>query len=194
MIRRPPRSTLFPYTTLFRSQHRGANLRPPAPARPVYSLDATRGGHFGDCVMPVAVTIAVAIPSATGRYLGPPAGDRQPAPAHRDLVVELLAQLGDVLVHLVNAPIDVLLRLVRRPIRRTRKHQLLLGFDVLHQLRLIALAHFHLGEHVRHFPSHQVQPASHAGLLTAVAGPLLGRGRSVVLHYISYRWYSQQVL
>src|SRR5256885_3746949 len=23
MIRRPPRSTLFPYTTLFRSQHRG---------------------------------------------------------------------------------------------------------------------------------------------------------------------------
>src|SRR2546430_13572199 len=28
MIRRPPRSTLFPYTTLFRSQHR--NLRPVA--------------------------------------------------------------------------------------------------------------------------------------------------------------------
>src|SRR2546430_8768837 len=26
MIRRPPRSTLFPYTTLFRSQHREANL------------------------------------------------------------------------------------------------------------------------------------------------------------------------
>src|SRR3712207_7294253 len=24
MIRRPPRSTLFPYTTLFRSRHRGA--------------------------------------------------------------------------------------------------------------------------------------------------------------------------
>src|SRR3712207_8411122 len=32
MIRRPPRSTLFPYTTLFRSRrHRaGAALRPPA--------------------------------------------------------------------------------------------------------------------------------------------------------------------
>src|SRR3712207_7082652 len=27
MIRRPPRSTLFPYTTLFRSRHRGASLR-----------------------------------------------------------------------------------------------------------------------------------------------------------------------
>src|SRR5256885_5327645 len=26
MIRRPPRSTLFPYTTLFRSQHRYRNL------------------------------------------------------------------------------------------------------------------------------------------------------------------------
>src|SRR3712207_7934508 len=27
MIRRPPRSTLFPYTTLFRSQHRGLVAR-----------------------------------------------------------------------------------------------------------------------------------------------------------------------
>src|SRR2546421_7930697 len=27
MIRRPPRSTLFPYTTLFRSQSRGAQVR-----------------------------------------------------------------------------------------------------------------------------------------------------------------------
>src|SRR2546427_7588654 len=27
MIRRPPRSTLFPYTTLFRSAHRAARLR-----------------------------------------------------------------------------------------------------------------------------------------------------------------------
>src|SRR6266581_3269894 len=30
MIRRPPRSTLFPYTTLFRSQHRGAREAPRA--------------------------------------------------------------------------------------------------------------------------------------------------------------------
>src|SRR5258706_11790657 len=28
MIRRPPRSTLFPYTTLFRSPHEGANQLP----------------------------------------------------------------------------------------------------------------------------------------------------------------------
>src|SRR2546429_4110850 len=31
MIRRPPRSTLFPYTTLFRSRgHKEAGMRPPA--------------------------------------------------------------------------------------------------------------------------------------------------------------------
>src|SRR3712207_8016344 len=35
MIRRPPRSTLFPYTTLFRSSGRGWCARPPRrPARP----------------------------------------------------------------------------------------------------------------------------------------------------------------
>src|SRR3712207_3013539 len=39
MIRRPPRSTLFPYTTLFRSRRGGPgvprpDLRPPHPARP----------------------------------------------------------------------------------------------------------------------------------------------------------------
>src|SRR2546425_9472912 len=33
MIRRPPRSTLFPYTTLFRSHARDARGRPPASAR-----------------------------------------------------------------------------------------------------------------------------------------------------------------
>src|SRR2546425_2762886 len=30
MIRRPPRSTLFPYTTLFRSVHQARQLRQPA--------------------------------------------------------------------------------------------------------------------------------------------------------------------
>src|SRR5947209_20225031 len=32
MIRRPPRSTLFPYTTLFRSGRRGRRGRPPSAA------------------------------------------------------------------------------------------------------------------------------------------------------------------
>src|SRR3712207_7547755 len=37
MIRRPPRSTLFPYTTLFRSNHRGLPL-PPRRLRPPRSI------------------------------------------------------------------------------------------------------------------------------------------------------------
>src|SRR3712207_7652820 len=41
MIRRPPRSTLFPYTTLFRSHHRGAGDN--SSRRP----DAVRNGVFG---------------------------------------------------------------------------------------------------------------------------------------------------
>src|SRR3712207_8192993 len=32
MIRRPPRSTLFPYTTLFRSREPGSSPAPPHPA------------------------------------------------------------------------------------------------------------------------------------------------------------------
>src|SRR5438876_6046943 len=40
MIRRPPRSTLFPYTTLFRSVRRGR----PDPARP-HSTDPRRQGR-----------------------------------------------------------------------------------------------------------------------------------------------------
>src|SRR2546430_12521002 len=35
MIRRPPRSTLFPYTTLFRSYHRAGNREP---ARDIFHL------------------------------------------------------------------------------------------------------------------------------------------------------------
>src|SRR6266536_4594697 len=39
MIRRPPRSTLFPYTTLFRSRHRPA--RAPAAPRSPLAMRAT---------------------------------------------------------------------------------------------------------------------------------------------------------
>ena len=42
MIRRPPRSTLFPYTTLFRSA-----LRPDAGAGPVRPLPLQRAGKIG---------------------------------------------------------------------------------------------------------------------------------------------------
>src|SRR5437899_5440468 len=41
MIRRPPRSTLFPYTTLFRSRRRPPC---PTPPRPAPARSAGRGG------------------------------------------------------------------------------------------------------------------------------------------------------
>src|SRR2546426_9380720 len=43
MIRRPPRSTLFPYTTLFRSQGRGSLLHACAPRSPGRRDRAARG-------------------------------------------------------------------------------------------------------------------------------------------------------
>src|SRR2546422_4508438 len=61
MIRRPPRSTLFPYTTLFRSAHgrlRGRRLPLAqerrghdgrlAPARPVVEAEQERADHRAD--------------------------------------------------------------------------------------------------------------------------------------------------
>src|SRR3712207_7165501 len=48
MIRRPPRSTLFPYTTLFRSRRRGAHRRHPAAPqgrRPRHDAQRDAGGR-----------------------------------------------------------------------------------------------------------------------------------------------------
>src|SRR2546429_4121825 len=48
MIRRPPRSTLFPYTTLFRSHEDRPHRLPQiaAAARPVHLLEDRRGGRW----------------------------------------------------------------------------------------------------------------------------------------------------
>src|SRR2546428_2090056 len=47
MIRRPPRSTLFPYTTLFRSRLPCASSRstPASPPRVLHAEDAPRAGQ-----------------------------------------------------------------------------------------------------------------------------------------------------
>src|SRR3712207_7553729 len=47
MIRRPPRSTLFPYTTLFRSLHRGQRLLAAGPGRGRRAGGHARVGGFG---------------------------------------------------------------------------------------------------------------------------------------------------
>src|SRR4051812_49818216 len=55
MIRRPPRSTLFPYTTLFRSQSRHAAAgrnRPHARRSPAAHATRTRGGRLGVAAWP----------------------------------------------------------------------------------------------------------------------------------------------
>src|SRR3712207_9304727 len=59
MIRRPPRSTLFPYTTLFRSRVRslldehGNKLREALPARPVQVVGLTSVPRAGDTFLVV---------------------------------------------------------------------------------------------------------------------------------------------
>src|SRR2546427_10810166 len=45
MIRRPPRSTLFPYTTLFRSQEVLRPHQPPAPEQPEIGVLDGGAGH-----------------------------------------------------------------------------------------------------------------------------------------------------
>src|SRR5258706_4330640 len=51
MIRRPPRSTLFPYTTLFRSQAEDGGIR--STFRCLCRSSVRRGGQFGNgCVAP----------------------------------------------------------------------------------------------------------------------------------------------
>src|SRR3712207_8405065 len=52
MIRRPPRSTLFPYTTLFRSRDHAGDVTPPksAPDRIPAEGDEERAGKIQRCV------------------------------------------------------------------------------------------------------------------------------------------------
>src|SRR2546422_6048455 len=45
MIRRPPRSTLFPYTTLFRSDGEGARRASGRPEDRVHRFDGSRAHH-----------------------------------------------------------------------------------------------------------------------------------------------------
>src|SRR5258707_11566386 len=55
MIRRPPRSTLFPYTTLFRSAARAPAARAPAPAAVVQTAQTPRlSRHCSDRRGPAA--------------------------------------------------------------------------------------------------------------------------------------------
>src|SRR2546422_11778002 len=50
MIRRPPRSTLFPYTTLFRSNRVGAGVQPPRDLDPTLAGEVVRLDHEAECL------------------------------------------------------------------------------------------------------------------------------------------------
>src|SRR3712207_7183547 len=72
MIRRPPRSTLFPYTTLFRSR-RGELLQPEAGLAPGVAEPVVRGQDHQDPHGDAASTAAGAAPTVAGA----PAADRK---------------------------------------------------------------------------------------------------------------------
>src|SRR6266498_1641305 len=61
MIRRPPRSTLFPYTTLFRSLDAEGTEQQPAPEPSVAGVDALPGGS--------ALLVVKRGPNAGSRFL-----------------------------------------------------------------------------------------------------------------------------
>src|SRR3712207_7510890 len=65
MIRRPPRSTLFPYTTLFRSggEHGGEMVRPRHPARAYMRRLRTEINPFGQPTLPRASAIGYSLRS-----------------------------------------------------------------------------------------------------------------------------------
>src|SRR6266511_1620307 len=102
MIRRPPRSTLFPYTTLFRPRHR---VRPAAPPRP--DTDAL-------IYRPTNATAPANAhpqrrPSQAGPALRKPCGaskDLQPAMARQQIQIHVLGWLR-VSLSRVGPPPDV---------------------------------------------------------------------------------------
>src|ERR1051325_11876658 len=60
MIRRPPRSTLFPYTTLFRSGTGGSLRRQPAPLSAAHNRDRMRSEeHTSELQSPYVISYAV---------------------------------------------------------------------------------------------------------------------------------------
>src|SRR2546422_9683125 len=79
MIRRPPRSTLFPYTTLFRSQREAPSAAPKEPApeegrRPQGNEDDKQKGHILLFVGPPGVGRRRSPNRSPARWAGPTCG------------------------------------------------------------------------------------------------------------------------
>src|SRR5438034_5733638 len=83
MIRRPPRSTLFPYTTLFRSRHQRRRLWPRARAR----VDFSGRARAPDRTVATIVLIAVDLSASTRSE-----EHTSELQSHSDLVCRLLLE------------------------------------------------------------------------------------------------------
>src|SRR3712207_6917086 len=68
MIRRPPRSTLFPYTTLFRSRREQVDRAREAYVRHFYRADPTESSHYhlviDSTALPLPVCAALIVDAA----------------------------------------------------------------------------------------------------------------------------------
>src|SRR3989475_3534537 len=73
MIRRPPRSTLFPYTTLFRSKACKPAVRPlhhpPVFAQPLAALNASSGNPANDTPLPQVGSASLEVVAFVGVQL-----------------------------------------------------------------------------------------------------------------------------
>src|SRR5258708_31225756 len=103
MIRRPPRSTLFPYTTLFRSQEATSN---PASSTPSAALPPLTS----DSPAPEATARAAAGSSSNSApATTPQAPDPVPPPAANTITVNLnrILETVDTSSNLLLPPLDV---------------------------------------------------------------------------------------
>src|SRR5579885_2219986 len=99
MIRRPPRSTLFPYTTLFRSEAVETLERAEVPASPILAIDQVVAsahvkarGLIRSVVHPTAGSVPV-VPQPV-RFLGSGVLPTRPAPLLGEHSEEVLRELG----------------------------------------------------------------------------------------------------
>src|SRR6476620_5794548 len=107
MIRRPPRSTLFPYTTLFRSARRAGDMRTaprPQTKRPTIVAVAMGYGHLRPAHA-LADLLGVDVPEADRAPLSGP--DEQRTWARTRYWYESLTRLSQL--PLVGAPLSPLL-------------------------------------------------------------------------------------
>src|SRR5688500_19686677 len=94
MFRRPPRSTLFPYTTLFRSRVRGAEFR--------WALVAFGGVIFLGTLQGILVAVIVSLLAIAQRAYNPPRSEEHTSELQSpcNLVCRLLLEKKKILTQL----------------------------------------------------------------------------------------------